>query len=97
MRFGPRMYFRKNIPAAEKMVFLATGGTPGGAGKGREVRLWGILMGLSLVMCRTSSLHTEIPPHTGERSPMDECSRCTQVVLEGQGGRGVSAYRALED
>lgn len=89
MWFGLKTYSQKNTPAAmKKMVFLTTGGAPGGTGKGREVCLWGILMGLSLAVCRTFFLHTETPLCAGEQSPMDECSRCTQIVLDGQGGGG---------
>lgn len=73
MRFGPGTEPQKNTLAAKKMVYLAAGGNPVGVAKGRGVHLWGILMGLNLVMCRTTSLHPENPPSTERQSPGNEC------------------------
>lgn len=70
---GQRMCSLKNTPAAATMVFLAAGGTPGGGGKGRGVRLVGILIGLNLAMCRTQSLHIEVPMRGRNDSSADEC------------------------
>lgn len=96
MRLGPRASSLKNTSAAVKMVFLAAGSTPGGGGKGRGVRLVGILIGLSLVMCGTQSLSTEIPRKYGSESSMDECGKRTQVVpVAGDGG--LSTYQAPEE
>lgn len=82
---------QKNTLAAEKMVFLAAGGNPG------SIHLWGILLGLSLAVCRTTSLHPETPFHMEGQSPIDKCRQCLQVILEGQGEMGISAYPAPED
>lgn len=96
MWLSPRASSLKSTPAAVKMVFLAAGGTPGGVGKGRGVRLVGILIGLSLVMCGTQSLSTEIPRNNGNESSVDEWGKCTQVVLVAGDG-GFSTYQAPEE
>lgn len=96
MQLGLRASSPKNSPTAAKMVFLAAGGTPGGRGKGRGARLVRILIGLSLIVCGTQSLHTEVPRKSGSYSSVDECEKCTQVVPVARDG-GHSAYQAPKE
>ncbi|TRZ07721.1 hypothetical protein HGM15179_019387 [Zosterops borbonicus] len=97
MRLGPIMEPLKNTLAAEKMDYLAAGGNPVGAGKGRGVRLWGTLMVLSLVVCKTTGLHPENRPSTERQSPANECEQCFQTILKGQVATEIMAYQAQYD
>ncbi|TRZ07518.1 hypothetical protein HGM15179_019597 [Zosterops borbonicus] len=97
MRFSLVVGPLKNTLAAEKMVYLATGGNPMGEGKGRGVRLWGILMVLSLVVCKISGVPPADQSSTERQSLTDECEQCLQTILKGQEAPKVMAYRAKYD
>ncbi|RMC21139.1 hypothetical protein DUI87_01997 [Hirundo rustica rustica] len=64
----------KNILAAKKIVYLATGGNPVGRGEGRGVHLWAILVILSLAMYPTNGL----PNPEGQMGQEKECLKKTQ-------------------
>ncbi|XP_041901283.1 uncharacterized protein LOC121672624 isoform X1 [Corvus kubaryi] len=84
MLFGPAIGLQKNIPAAKKMAYLATGCTPVGEGKGRGIHLWGFLMVLSLTICLTHSTPLEgLSPREGQKAD-SLCELCQQVLLEEQ-------------
>ncbi|TRZ05430.1 hypothetical protein HGM15179_021677 [Zosterops borbonicus] len=97
MRLGPIMEPLKNTPAAEKMDYLDAGSKPVGAGKGRGVHLWGILMVLSLVVCKTTGLHPESQLRAERQSPVNECEQCFKTVLKGQVVTKIMAYQAKYD
>ncbi|KAF4803662.1 hypothetical protein TURU_014234 [Turdus rufiventris] len=69
---------RKNTSAAE-MAYLASGRNPVGVGKGREVRLWGILVSLSLVVCQPINAYPRSSTCSVEQSPSDECKECPRI------------------
>lgn len=79
-RFGLAVIPLKNILAARKMVYLATGCNLTGEGKGRRICLWGVLLVLSLVlslaMCEISRVHTKDPLSTERQGLMGECKQC---------------------
>lgn len=95
MRLGPRVFSPKSSPAAKKMVYLTTGGTPGGGGRGRGAQIVGVLICLSLVMGGTQSLRTEVPEKGRSYSSADECKKCTQIIPVDR-DEGHSAYQAPE-
>ncbi|KAF4796226.1 hypothetical protein TURU_086110 [Turdus rufiventris] len=70
---------KKNIPAAKKMAYLTIGCNPVGVGKGREVRLWGILVSLSLVMCQPINAYPRSSTNPVEQSLSDECGECPWI------------------
>lgn len=97
MQFGPGPW--KNIPAAEKMAYLAVGGNPVGAGRGRGIQIWGVLMSLSLVTCHLISLHQENSPSQKGSSLDNGCGQCVEIVrgrTRRSGDSGIPSPRKLQ-
>ena len=70
---------QKNTSAAKKMAYLAAGHNPVGVGKGREVRLWGILVSVSLVMYQLINAYPRGSARSVEQSHSSECGECPRI------------------
>ncbi|TRZ10116.1 hypothetical protein HGM15179_016992 [Zosterops borbonicus] len=82
-KFGLALVPLKNILAAAKTVYLAIGGNLMGEGRGKGICLWGVLLVLSLVVCKVTAGHTKDQLNIEKQE--DECQQCLRAIQKRQG------------
>lgn len=94
MRLGLGVGPRKNTSAAKKMVSLAAGVS---IGRSREVRLWGMLVSLSLVMYQPINAYQRNSASSAAQSHDNECGECPRIDTSTHSVLANSTYKESDD